>query len=475
MKKVFTAGLLLAAATATYAQSAKVVSAYNYNQKGELDKAWQTIEEATQDPKTGIDAKTWKYRMDILTSLQQNLMDPKGKLEYKSIVKPEDLADKMKESYQKVKEYDTKKKFITDIDNQVKITAAVMNNQATEAYNGAADLDKFKQDNLKGFGLIIEDNKTNAEGITKNLEALKSRSEKFKTKVEINKCLDGDKAEVANCIDKKMKERYLMAFAGFAQSVTVYDVIGVVDSANLFNAAICAEKAGMKKEAAALYAEAANINYGGSQVYALSSRIYSELGDKEKQLNIIKQGRKAYPEDAGLLTDELNIYLLSQNYIESEKLLKQAVEKMPTNENLFYAMGVAYDNIANPRDKDGKDLAKPANYDELVIKSRDAYKRALELKPEYFDALYNYGALLFNEGVEFNNKANQLDYKKKAQIDEMNKKADAKFKEAIPVFEKARALNGEDQGVLQSLKQLYIRTEQTAKYDEVNAKLKSMK
>ena len=29
------------------------------------------------------------------------------------------------------------------------------------------------------------------------------------------------------------------------------------------------------------------------------------------------------------------------------------------------------------------------------------YKKAIELKPDYFDANYNLGALYFNEGVRF--------------------------------------------------------------------------
>lgn len=470
MKKVFTAGLVLASSIA-FSQSAKVVSAYNYTQKGELDKAWENIEAASQDPKTSVEAKTWKYRFDVLFAISQS-----PKLEYRSLVKPEELANKMKESYQKTKELDTKNKFLDEIEAKIKLTGTIKNNQGIEAYTAAVALDSFK-DTLNRFGLIV-DNKSKPEGITANLEALKQKANKNeKGKEEIVKCLDGDKSGVVECLNAKSIESYKLATLFFTQSVAAFDIIGLVDSGNVFNAAICAERAGLKKEAAQLYLECTKIKYGGARVYSFAAKINKELGNKDQQLNIIKEGRVAYPEDLDLLVDELNMYLEAENYVESEKLLKAAIAKTPTNENMFFVLGSTYDKLANPTDKaTGKDLPKPSNYAELVAKALDSYKKAIDLKPDFFDALYNYGALLFNEGVELNNKANDLDFRtKKAQVDELNRKADLKFKDAVPIFERALALKGDDVSVLQSLKQLYLRLEMSDKLQEVTIKLKASK
>ncbi|MBL7954068.1 MAG: tetratricopeptide repeat protein [Flavobacteriales bacterium] len=83
------------------AQNSNVVSAYNYMQDGDLAKAVEFIEPATQDAKTGAAEKTWRYRGDI----------------YRLIAMGEDAAlksafpdalDKAVESYLKANELDTK-------------------------------------------------------------------------------------------------------------------------------------------------------------------------------------------------------------------------------------------------------------------------------------------------------------------------------------------------------------------------------
>ncbi|MDZ7774162.1 MAG: hypothetical protein U5L09_00425 [Bacteroidales bacterium] len=51
------------------AQNHKVVSAYNYLRKGQLDKAMEAIEPATEHKKTENDAKTWYYRGNVYLSL----------------------------------------------------------------------------------------------------------------------------------------------------------------------------------------------------------------------------------------------------------------------------------------------------------------------------------------------------------------------------------------------------------------------
>ena len=38
-----------------------------------------------------------------------------------------------------------------------------------------------------------------------------------------------------------------------------------------------------------------------------------------------------------------------------------------------------------------------------------SYKKAIELKPDYFDAIYNLGALYVNDAVGIMGKANKLD------------------------------------------------------------------
>ena len=62
---------------------------------------------------------------------------------------------------------------------------------------------------------------------------------------------------------------------------------------------------------------------------------------------------------------------------------------------------------------DVKNLDEGSIYDQKkeFVKAEADYKKAIELKADYFDALYNLGALFFNNGAEIYNQANDLPLK----------------------------------------------------------------
>lgn len=106
MRTILTVALATAALGLS-AQNVNVVNAYNYMKSGEFAKAAEYIEPATQDPKTGANEKTWRYRGDI----------------YRSIVLGEDAALKAQfpnalelaiQSYLKANELDTKGSYKTE-------------------------------------------------------------------------------------------------------------------------------------------------------------------------------------------------------------------------------------------------------------------------------------------------------------------------------------------------------------------------
>src|SRR5690606_38179246 len=117
-------------------------------------------------------------------------------------------------------------------------------------------------------------------------------------------------------------------------------------------------------------------------------------------------------------------------------------------------LGVAYDGMANPKDKDEKDLPKPANYSELFTKAAEAYDNALKVadKPEIN---YNLGALYFNRAVMVNDEMNAITGSSSADIkkyDALKAQRDDWFNKALPYLEKtvtaydpqAASLKGED-------------------------------
>ena len=131
------------------------------------------------------------------------------------------------------------------------------------------------------------------------------------------------------------------------------------------------------------------------------------------------------------------------------------MEKEPNNKQLHFSLGVVYDNLDRG--------------DEAVA----AYQAAIAIDPNYFDAVYNLGAYYFNQGVEMNNAANEIE-----DNDEYNKAREAAkgvFEQARPHLEKAHELDASDTGAIASLQQLYALIGETEKYQEMKAKLDAAK
>ena len=138
-----------------------------------------------------------------------------------------------------------------------------------------------------------------------------------------------------------------------------------------------------------------------------------------------------------------------------------AAEQDPTNEILWFSLGSVYDNLNMQ--------------DEAV----EAYRKSLGIKPDYFDANYNLGALYFNKAVQMVNDANdmwkpRMSKDESAKQKEMEQGGKAMFSTALPYLEKALEMDGNDRETLRSLRDIYARVGMDEKMLEVSAKLKSM-
>lgn len=226
--------------------------------------------------------------------------------------------------------------------------------------------------------------------------------------------------------------------------------LGIFDTLAVYNAGLAAEQAGDYQTAIEQYQKAANANYMGAKMYLYMANLYEKQEMPEKYLEVIKQGRIAYPDDADIIVYELNYYLRNNKFEEAENNLKLAIEKEPNNKQLHFSLGVVYDNL------DRRDEAKAA------------YEKAIAIDPDYFDPTFNLGAMYFNQGVEMNNAANEItDNKKYNAAREDAKKV---FEQARPYLERAHELEPTDLSAISSLAQLYAMTGENDKYTEMKAK-----
>ena len=128
MKKLFLTGVILMFTVIVFGQSNKVVSAYNYQKYGKLDLAKEAIDEAAQNEKTVMSAKTWFYRGNIYYDIAMSIDSNYRKLD------PDPLKVSF-DSYMKAKEYDTKGEYTADIDKYTQAIAEGYYNLGVMAYN----------------------------------------------------------------------------------------------------------------------------------------------------------------------------------------------------------------------------------------------------------------------------------------------------------------------------------------------------
>ncbi len=176
------------------------------------------------------------------------------------------------------------------------------------------------------------------------------------------------------------------------------------------------------------------------EIYLLLVDAYKKKGNTDKMMAVIEEGRKAYPANQQLINEELNFYIAAGKQDVLVAKLEEAIAKDPKNAELQYNLGITYDNLANPKDKDGKDLPKPAKSEEYAAKSMKAYQTAIELQPENADVNYNVGVVYFNKAVEINNQMNKITGTSSAEIkkfDDLKVQRNKVFEQALPYLEKA--------------------------------------
>ena len=195
-----------------------------------------------------------------------------------------------------------------------------------------------------------------------------------------------------------------------------------------------------------------DVNYQDPQIYSYYSNILIEEGKQDEALEILKTGREFFDTDVNLIIAELNYYLGQEDFLKAEELLTLAVQEDPNNHQLFFALGSSYDNLGN------------------FEKAENAYKEAVDIKPDFYDALYNLGVMYYNKGGDMLKNANNIKDFKKYEIEK--NKADETMLKGLPYIEKCYAIEPDDKNILLVLKELYYRNGNDEAYKTVSDKLK---
>jgi tetratricopeptide (TPR) repeat protein len=241
---------------------------------------------------------------------------------------------------------------------------------------------------------------------------------------------------------------FMSAMNAFISTVDVTKVLGSLDTMAMYNVGLTAEVAGDYAVAKDYYDRLMKMEFNSPEIFASLGRIYMAEGDTTTALDYILRGRKLFADDFTLLINEINIYLLSGNVEKAVGQLEEAVKRDATNPTIFFAVGVAYDQMKNQR---------PEEADQFFKKAENAYKNAIELDSEYFDAIYNLGALYVNAAAILIEEANQLPLTKQKEYDALIDNANKHLRSSLPYLEKAHQIQANDLSTMVSLKEIYTR------------------
>lgn len=420
MKKYILIFTAIATTSAVFGQKAKVVSAYNYDKAfarsgkcSELKDGLEAINAAKDHEQTKEWAKTWYYRGNL----------------YYSIIASKDEACKV-------------------------LSDDALSN-CTDSYLKALVLN-FEDPELKKLNLQKED----GSDIMKFFTAIQNQSkvdDEMYTADIMGRKFPGLAGEYANQgIEKFSAKDYKGAQESFGKSMLLGQFTGKMDTMILYNTALASEYAEDNETAKQLYDALIGLKYNvdgnGADLYRSMSKIYKKEGNKEKAIEYIKKGRIAYPENNNLIVEELEDYLQSGNSEKALENLNTAITNDPKNAVLYFARGTVNENLKNT--------------DNAIAD----YKKALEIKPDYYDATFNLGAYYFNAGADNINEANKLPLNESKKYDEFKAAAKIEFEKAVPFIEKAHELNPADADTGNMLIKLYTHTGQYDKVKEIKAK-----
>lgn len=212
--------------------------------------------------------------------------------------------------------------------------------------------------------------------------------------------------------------------------------------------------AGVFSEDAAIAAEylekCVEVDFENPNVYIYLSRAQKQLGDTAQAYDVIMTGRERMPDELSILLEEAQWYLEQG---EKEALLTsllEAVEADPENANLYFLIGKSYDDMKD------YDLAE------------EYYKKAAELKPDFFESYYNIGAIYVNQAAEIQAEANDLPLNETEKYKVLTDSASIFLEKAVPYLEKSLEIRPDDAPTLAALKEAYGRLKMNDKLEQLN-------
>ena len=195
----------------------------------------------------------------------------------------------------------------------------------------------------------------------------------------------------------------------FKKAYDIAKSLGSNDANDMLNlAATSALRSEDYSTALGYFTELKDAGMDGVDLYRHLAACYNGLGNGEQAMAMINAGLEKNPGDANLILEKVNAYLKEGKGAEAIEDLNRLRELDPENAQLLFVLGTIYGDENNGEVFDSEKAVK-------------YYEDALKIKPDYYDATYNLGALYITMSNKLKAQANDITGFSKAEMEQYNK------------------------------------------------------
>ena len=184
--------------------------------------------------------------------------------------------------------------------------------------------------------------------------------------------------------------------------------------------------------------------------YAFQTLIqhYSDKEDFDSALDYVRKAKVAFPEEKNFNNWEVDLLIKAERIDQAIAGLQGLIDAGGASKETYYTLSYLQWN------------------NEELDKAEKTAMEALKLDPNYTDALYVAASAIYNQAADFMTTANTT-VDDDAKYKELKEKAAARFKDALPLFERCLAADANDLYYLRPLSTIYDQLGMGDKRDEM--------
>jgi tetratricopeptide (TPR) repeat protein len=255
--------------------------------------------------------------------------------------------------------------------------------------------------------------------------------------------------------DYQDKKDYKAAFANISKTIALYRDTAFLNTAGVF----FAPQAGEDDKAIEWLTE--YLQKGGKSADAyvvLFSTYRDKKKDNAKALEVIKEARQKFPNNTDFPKYELNLYVTNKQYDLAKNMIETDLKSNPNDKEALYLLGELNKEMKN---NEG---------------AKEAFKKAFDLDPTYFDAIAGLTDLVWLDAKAIKDEMGKLGISKPemAKRQALDKQYVEKLKAYLPYVQKCEKLQPDNINILYQLLNVYTELDDQPNIASVKKRLKRL-